>query len=73
VSQNKVTGKNNVVRAKAIRFAYVVDNIRVPGLVKKNWFDIYEKDLQDAVKNFSENSEHMDFYLMTNSGVFQAF
>ena len=37
------------------------------------WFDIYENELQDAIKEFNEGTKYVNFYLYTNSGVFQAF
>ena len=37
------------------------------------WFDIYEDKIQDAVQEFNKNAKFGEYYMMSNSGIFQAF
>ena len=69
-----VSGVSNIERAKITKWSQEIHVTRTTGLFGKvYWYDTYENNLLEAVKEFSANSKHVDFLLMTNSGVFQAF
>ena len=66
-----ITGENDILRTKAIKYEYMIDTIRRVDLFSRNmWYDVYEDNLQNAVMDFNQKTQFTTFYLMANSGIY---
>lgn len=72
VTQNTITGANNIEKAKATQFSFLIENGRNPD-IDESFYEVWEKKLIEALADLNAETEFIQFELLTIRGLEDAF